>query len=314
MDLGYKGTHEGILYESVEKTVNWDAFIDDPRTSDVVLYIGHNTTTALDKSKINIHWNTEVPGVWTSPRSASNYMRIEKLYDYILCQCNQTFHERSKQFEKKYIRVVLPYDYNHIAESSNVDLENMPNKDFDVYMCASTHRLNPDWVPTQWFRVMEKFNYAFCSYDTEGHFRTWEEKTNIGLRSKITIVFTGMINPPPPHHEKKIPFVKSTFPFIKFRTISEGSASHKFSPGIKHRVLDAAFSKSLILCHESPFADAEWPYHQTIEDYLDPDEDFIYFKNSQDLHEKITEISSDYDNQKYQDMIENAYRKVNEEM
>ena len=90
-DLGCKTTHGGVLYDSVEETVNWNAFINDPRTSNVVLYVGHNTTTNLDKSKINIHWNTEVPGIWTSPHLSTNYLRIESSYDYILCQCNQTF-------------------------------------------------------------------------------------------------------------------------------------------------------------------------------------------------------------------------------
>ena len=222
------------------------------------------------------------------------------------------FHERSKHYEKKYIKIVLPYDYEHIIARSDVGLENLPDKDIDVFMCTSTHRLKTNWVPTQWFKIMKKFNHALCSHDTEGHLYPWKEKTKLGLRSKISIVFTGMINPPPPDHEKKLPFVRNNFPFIKYRTISDGEACHQFSPAIKHRILDAAFSKSLMLCHKPPFFGAEWPYHPTIEDYLDPNEDFIYFENSQDLEKKIIEILSDYDNQKYQDIIENAYKKINE--
>ena len=69
-----------------------------------------------------------------------------------------------------------------------------------------------------------------------------------------------------------------------------------------------------MLCYRDPFHKSSYPYRSSIESVhgLTPDVDFIYFDDTQDLTNKISEILSDYDNPKYKKMVDSAYNKTME--
>ena len=48
----------------------------------------------------------------------------------------------------------------------------------------------------------------------------------------------------------------------------------------------------------------EW---NVVEDFYEPDKEFIYFQNEKDLDNKIKDISNNWDD--YQEIVDNAYNK-----
>jgi hypothetical protein len=150
---------------------------------------------------------------------------------------------------------------------------------------------------------MEKFNNIFCNSCWNHTKYSWKDKQSFSARSKISIVFCDFIGSTPKCRE----FARTNYPWIKFK---EGEGITKpVTPQPKHRIFDAAFSKSIILCHKSPFVGEDSPYNPPIEDYLDPSTDFIYFDNDKDLEIKIREILNNYDDEKYKKMTQSAFDK-----
>jgi hypothetical protein len=96
--------------------------------------------------------------------------------------------------------------------------------------------------------------------------------------------------------------------FIKDDVINEHLPWHKDlptvygadTPQIKSRIFEAAISKSIILCYKDKY--------DTIEDFYEPNKDFLYFETEAELHELINKISADYLNYIY--LAENAYEKT----
>ena len=74
----------------------------------------------------------------------------------------------------------------------------------------------------------------------------------------------------------------------------------KIAPNTKTRPLEAIFNKTLVLLKEDPW--------HVFDNWFTPDEDFIYYKNDEDLEGKIREIINDWDD--YKPIVENAYKKA----
>mgnify|MGYP003111141384 CR=1 FL=1 len=287
---------------------NWHQFSNDERTKDVCLHIGCEPDfRSIDKSKINIHIHGEWPNSWfNGTRRGMNVntnVKIEKEFDYIFNFCRQTVESRGLP------HVYVPYCYDFDYILSQLDFKNIDDveKEVDVFMCATLPNrksrdgdIHPVW---DWHQVMKNFNSVFCNNCWPDTNYTWKDKQTLSAKSKISIVFDTFIGSTPACRD----FAKAHYPWIKFKT---GKGIKKpVLPQAKHRVFDAAFSKSIILCHKSPFAGEAPPYNSPIEDYLDPDTDFIYFEDKQDLQDKIQEILRDYNNEKYKKMTQSAFDK-----
>lgn len=72
------------------------------------------------------------------------------------------------------------------------------------------------------------------------------------------------------------------------------------TPQTKSRYFEAAFCKSLNLMH--------WDSWNCIEEWFTPDVDFIYWKNENELHDLIDDVSKNYE--KYIPIVNNAYQKA----
>jgi hypothetical protein len=76
--------------------------------------------------------------------------------------------------------------------------------------------------------------------------------------------------------------------------------SKKIMPQMKTRMVEAALTKTLMLIYKD-----EW---NVIENWFEPNIDFIYWETFEDLEKKIFDISKNYEDYWY--IIENANKKV----
>ena len=74
----------------------------------------------------------------------------------------------------------------------------------------------------------------------------------------------------------------------------------KLMPQIKTRPIEAIFNKTLVLLKEDPWHIFDY--------WFEPGEDFLYYKNNEDLEEVISEITTNWE--KYQHIPQNAYNKA----
>tara|TARA_R110001583_G_scaffold70825_3_gene200002 strand:- start:4288 stop:5271 length:984 start_codon:yes stop_codon:yes gene_type:complete len=75
---------------------------------------------------------------------------------------------------------------------------------------------------------------------------------------------------------------------------------YSYFPQFKSRMHEAAIARTVNLVYRDPWKVAE--------DYYDPEADFVYFSDQEDLKIKLSHILNNWDS--YQDMIESAYNKA----
>ena len=278
---------------------NWDKFSQDDRTSNIVAHMGnHIDMSLLDPEKINIMLWGEFPNVYFSPNPPSGvntreHKIWEESFDYILSPQATTVEGLGHTYSR------LCWDQenvlNHLEMKSDKEIDEI-RKDIDVAMVSNTGRLEKEW-----YSVMKKFNHRWCSWNGGHKVESWHEKQRILMRSKIEIVWT--VHPRVDFRGVE-EYIKSNLPWLSPCHI-DGQV-----PQAKPRPFEAASAKCLMLCYKSPFAKNKWPYHNPIEEYFVENEDFIYFEDSRDLEEKISEISTNIEDEKYQKIINSAYSKL----
>jgi hypothetical protein len=72
------------------------------------------------------------------------------------------------------------------------------------------------------------------------------------------------------------------------------------TPQLKTRPFEAAFCKSLIICKKDDF--------NIIEEWFEPNKEFLYYENANDLEEIIIKVLNNYND--YIPMVERAYEKA----
>jgi len=75
---------------------------------------------------------------------------------------------------------------------------------------------------------------------------------------------------------------------------------HNIMPQIKTRPIEAIFNKTLVVLKEDPW--------RIFDRWFKPEEDFLYYKNDEDLEPLLRNISNDWDS--YKHIAENAYNKA----
>ncbi len=293
----------------------WDQFNDDPRTKDIDLHIGgHVDFKKLRNEKINVNINGEWPneffGGRTSGSAAWKCEEIEKRFDYVLNFDKPTASARG--------HIYAPYGYSYENVLSNVCWENIDDveKTFDTFMIGHC-KMNPLWngepdAIYHWHQVTSKFNSVFCNnYIKDAPGKKWSDSMDLCAKSKISVVWVDFLYATRENRN----FAESTYDWIRFKdAVIKRDGGNIISkptvPQMKGRVYTAAFCKSIILCYKGPWASEVSPYNSPIEDYLEPEKDFLYFEDCEDLESKIKEILGDYDNPKYRDMVNSAHDKM----
>jgi len=155
--------------------------------------------------------------------------------------------------------------------------------------------------------AMMYYNYRYCTmthhineltarhvpYATNVNLQ-FQEKIDLIAKTKISICY-NLVHIFPEH----VGVIKSYDGWEKnaaFREVDK----QRIKPQFKTRMHEAAISKTLNLVHRD-----RW---NVVEDYYEPDKEFIYFDDSIDLREKIHDIVNDWEN--YSGVVENAFEKA----
>jgi len=126
-----------------------------------------------------------------------------------------------------------------------------------------------------------------------GHTITHDEKLKLNGKSKISITYALLFMKGEMGLISQIPYWNECEAFKDYDNTG-------FVPQMKTRVYEAAFSKSIILHLRD-----SW---NVIENWFEPEKEFIYYDNEKDLEDKIHEILNNYGD--YYHIAENAYNKA----
>jgi len=146
----------------------------------------------------------------------------------------------------------------------------------------------------KYMSILAQYNYRYGHYNA-GNMRgcTYMDKIITLSETKLALVH-GLCNV----QQRFVPQYKASLGAAEnkaFDRIDEG-----YLPQIKSRMFEAAFTKAVMLCQHDPF--------NPIENFFEPDEEFVYFYNAEDLSDKIKEL---LDNDSLREQIaERAYERA----
>ena len=297
---------------------DWDQFENDPRTQQVELHLGSKVDfSRVNPEKINVHMWGEWPNAWfcgrTRGSNVPHNVQIEQSFDYVASYCHMTNFGRKDFGNYIFVPPVVEFDY--MNRQLGFDMSSM-RKEIDVFMCAGTGdpklKVTPSGChPVEiWYDAIKEYDHKFCNQNWPSHFvSSWHEKQLHCAQSKVAVVFASFIGSTLQCRE----FSGRNFPWLKFKKEQNCLDDVKpCTPAAKYRIHDAALCKSVMLCYRDPFHNDTHPYRSAIESIhgLTPGVDFIYFDNAKDLQEKIEIILGDYDNPRYEKMVDSAYNKL----
>ncbi len=230
----------------------------------------------------------------------NGYSDIEKqeYFDKVYTICPYTpvvINDENKKFEP----ICFPYNEKYFEKYNNI---NYLDKTYDVIYYGQIH----NEIYTNLINSITKFNYRLCapSIDTFVRYNQHKKITNLGINSlekwdllsrcKISVGFNLIfINDIHIKNLKNIPNINS------FKNI-DSVYNKKIMPQMKTRMVEAALTKTLMLIYKD-----EW---NVIENWFEPNVDFLYWETFEELEKMMGEILSNYNNYWY--IVENAHKKV----
>lgn len=217
-------------------------------------------------------------------------------YDFfteVYCVCPYTCKFMNDYFEYEKFKYI-PYPY------TNYSVEDFGNYDSLVSWFGSIH--GDDHIKA--IETISKYDYKFIT-----------SQQNTWMHHPYEYNKCTHVNLSTPDKLKEVSKAKSSLTFNKlymngssqensrYRWLYNNAFNHwdkKIMPQFKVRTHEIASSKSLILCYKD-----QW---NLIEDFYEPNKDFIYFENFKELDELLIDIDENFS--KYQPIIENAFNKV----
>jgi len=239
-------------------------------------YIRDLETNPNYRDKERVVFAVEEPNFCWGPDSPPAKTTI--LADAILTLCPFTAETTEKR-----TAVFYPFNEDFIPKSFD--------KEYDVLYSGS----NPQYVPwSTYLSIISRYKYRHIYYNAGTNPScTYQEKISLLSKTKVTLVH-GLCSVQPTQVHQYMSFPNAA----KNRAFSHLSSG--LMPQLKTRMFEPAFCKSLILCYKDPW--------NVIENYFDPEKEFIYFENEQDLSEKLQFILNNYGN--YTGIIEAAYTRA----
>jgi len=209
-------------------------------------------------------------------------------------------------FEKKikFIHGNFPIEHSSYSKFDSISME---DKKHDIIYSGFIHsNFHIDIL-----KIMKKYNYIFTSLHKQSpihlakfnllapiffrpEFLSYEQMLLKQAQSKISICSNVMyLNK---DQYKKILGMMYIDRFPNFNEVLK----QKILPEFKGRLFELPITKTLMLVHRDPW--------NIIEDYFEPEKDFIYFHNLKDLDHKIRLILNNY--QDYWPIVLSAYEKI----
>ena len=245
-------------------------------------------------------FNYEQPCAWQDPnntdfmkRSADSANAFSKIYT--VCPYSATWLNEM-QGMKRFIPAIIPYPESQTAEKP-------VEKQFDILYWGAVH--NQDHLDI--LDVCKNYKYNFLTLGflywalktpNKSHLitaenipraRMWEliRKTKITVGSNLLY-----LNP------ERATAAKQLEGWQKNRSL-ERLGDH-IMPQMKTRPLEAVMNRSLLLMLRDPW--------NVIEEWFEPEKEFLYYDDKDDLQEKVQEITNNWE--KYEHITEAAYQKA----
>jgi hypothetical protein len=261
--------------------------------SEEVLFCGYNSIMNSDlQEKYSSYKRKVLLNLWTptdflliGDDRGRNAIEQPSFFDeiYTICPYTIDWHHRHHG-DNRYKYIFHPFDGSHVP----VDYE----KDADVCYFGGIHGNDHlemiEGMRGFNYRVISMLNNRFVTHHNIPH----HEKLNVVAKTKISLCVNLL--PLEPKHVLYLTNYDAWDKNVAFRSCEQG-----LIPQYKCRAAEAAFCKSLLLVKRDPW--------NLIEHYFVPDEEFIYYSDTQDLKEKIFYIINNYD--QFQVMIEKAYKR-----
>tara|TARA_B100000131_G_scaffold319710_1_gene366177 strand:- start:1323 stop:2282 length:960 start_codon:yes stop_codon:yes gene_type:complete len=291
----------GWYPDDINSRLNFDEFHDE--TSNDFLFVGYGCFS--DKKLIDfcrqdtqhrkVYINLEHPCSLYDETPGRGIVQ-QLLFDevYTICPYSAEWFN-SVQDETKFMSMPYPHNLDYdIYHSKNIE------KVYDVayngiihseeiasfIKAIANHKYFFSTI-TQWNRLHDVDEYA--THNNIPNIEKW----NILAQSRMAVIQNNL------HiHPHQVNYAKSSPQWEKNKAFS--SVDSLILPQFKSRTVESAICKSLMLVKSD-----EW---NVMEHWFEPNEDFIYFDNADDLNDKITEIKNNWDS--YSHIPENAYKKV----
>ena len=275
---------------------------EDP---DVALFYGYaacrnDELLAAHGAKKKFYIDLHSPcGLFDSDAAAQLHLDIGKKFDKVFCACPYTvkwlndlhgndkyeyiihpYNEKyttDKEIKKEYDLIYWGgiYEDDHIAIANALD-----RSDSYQYFNLSTHP-----------QILRESGEPMATGINAPRHQMWESLR----KSKVMITSNQLYLSP--HH---IPAAKSVEHWEK-----NGAYSHIDTmrvPQIKTRPIEAAFNKTLMLIKRDPW--------NILEDWFEPDKEFIYYDSNEDLYDRIRDILDNW--YLYQPVVDKAYDRAME--
>lgn len=284
--------------------------------SPIALSIGYNALSshALKPNSLSstkwVLFNNWAPCEYAQKPVIENLdaLTAEEKFDFVLSICPYTSEWLNENAEVgKHLYCFYPY--------SDSIIPGYFQKEFDVLYHGGIHGKEHK----ETLKVMKQFKYAYSSLSyginkaTQRALRgathidmCFQEKINLVAKSKISICF-NLLHVSGKHLTK---FREYSSQFNSGLKLIEDLSRLDFIknypwigvlPQFKTRVHEAAISKTINLVYRD-----KW---NIIEDYYEPESEFIYFSDMEDLKNKIDFILCNWKTKKIQSIVENAYLK-----
>jgi len=284
--------------------------------SPIALSIGYNalSSQALRPSLFSptkwVLFNNWAPCEYAQNPVIENLDAImaEEKFDYVLSICPYTSNWLNETAEvAKHLYCFYPY--------SNSIVPSHFEKEFDVLYHGGIHGKEHKKM----LKIMKQFTYAYSSLsyginratrkalkDATHIDMSFQDKINLVAKSKISICF-NLIHVSGKHLTKFREYSSKSSSSLK---LIQGLSRFGFLknypwigvlPQFKTRVHEAAISRTINLVYRD-----KW---NIIEDYYEPESEFIYFSSMEDLSRKIEFILDNWESSDIQSIIERAYLK-----
>lgn len=292
-------THDGQLTQ-----LNLEEFSEESKEK--VLMYGFNSTTSqklhslynnypnrylYDMASATIHYATN---------QGKDYNDLVQYFSEIFCTCPYTMRWYNKLYQDKVRYIAMCINEKLIPKSFE--------KHHDVcYVGCIADRLIQECID-----VISRFSYRFVTKREIPDDMKSDKITDVkvGLQKKLDIVAECKICVCynmlflEPRHLKVFNAKQNIASYEPYQLCMQSAGrypTYKANiPQFKMRCHEAAMGKTLILCQRDPW--------NMIEDYYEPDKEFVYFDNNEVLEDKIKEILDNWDH--FQKVAEAAYQKM----
>ena len=282
---------------------HWDLkkFSSDDKQN--VLMYGYNSSANkqfhdLCKKYRKIYFNNWAPCEFAQDKDHNGLtpFNYDDRFDTIYSICPFSVEWLNKiQDVKKYRYIFYPFEKSLIPEKQQ--------KAYDVIYHGGIHGKEH----VSMLQTMKNYNYRYCTMtyginNLTTHFLPMATNTNLQFKDKINLVGQSKISicynlvHVMPDQVNRILSRPRHIENNAFSTVG----SWNVMPQFKTRIHEAAISKTLNLVRKD-----NW---NVIEDFYEPNKEFIYFRDEEELPEKIDEILHNWQN--YESIIDNAFNKA----